>query len=489
MPCRAVMAGAPGVLLLGALVACGGVGTISVPADGSATSTDFAAAKTARLRTASAEGSPPRPASSAAPTKPAASLVAEPSLGSASATPSLRRTAFGVVLALAGERSLDPRPSAHDAHRAPTSALALAALLCMLGGGLVYLARLWRERGFFAHAASCLQSRGSALAVVSLSSYLVMLVTSDLVTKHEAERGHGSYSASPLLIVALVELGKLLMSLALHAISRLRPGGACQRSWAAMGEVKWLMLPVAALYGCNNLLNFFVLAHVRMDAYAVWRNMSILFNALFWVWALRRTIEPHRWVAVVLCMLGSTFDSVSPDGRLQLDIGVVGVLLSALLSSSACVFNECVIKSQVSSKLSLDQLNIVLYSETFTVVACAGAVRTAVLNGAEGLTHAAGVLIGALLHMDRGLCLIIALQVALGLSVSYVLKHADAVAKTVVGSLREVAVVFLAPWVVVHSRSDALAVGSACLVGVAGMIYSIPSAATVLRPKDGKSAA
>mmetsp|Transcript_169150 Transcript_169150/g.543729 ORF Transcript_169150/g.543729 Transcript_169150/m.543729 type:complete len:108 (-) Transcript_169150:158-481(-) len=64
----------------------------------------------------------------------------------------------------------------------------------------------------------------------------------------------------------------------------------------------------------------------------------------------------------------------------------------------------------------------------------------------------------------------------MGIAVSRVLKYTDAVAKTVVGSLRDVAIVFFAPHVVMATRFDSIAVGSACLVGIAGMIYSVPPA-------------
>lgn len=366
---------------------------------------------------------------------------------------------------------------------------AVAAMVLLFGAAFCYLVSLWRERGLLAHATTCLRSPKSAAAATALGAYLVTLVSLDLLIKREAERGGGAYHTSPMLVVPLVEFGKLMVSLALHAKTQWQSGsdkaalaegdapGHVWVGWANTLEVARLMLPVALLFGCNNLLNFLVLARVRLDAYAVWRNMSILFNALIWVWALQRRIEPHRWAAVALCMLGSCFNTLGPDGHILFDIGVLGVLLSALLSSSASVFNERAIKSTAAAHLSIDQLNIMLYGETLLLM-LAGAIQYELRGFAKvDGRHPVHALADAIDTITRGTWLIIGMQVVLGLCVSRVLKHADAVAKTVVGSLRDVGVVFLAPFVVAATRFDAISVGSACLVGLAGMIYSMPAAA------------
>merc|ERR1719277_2525107 len=117
------------------------------------------------------------------------------------------------------------------------------------------------------------------------------------------------------------------------------------------------MLPVALTFNINNLLVLVVLARVRLDAFAVWRNMSIFFNALLWVWALKRRLETHRWVAIIACMMGCCLNSFGPDGQLAWDVAVSGVLFSAFLSSVASVCNERVIKSEEASRLSIDKVN------------------------------------------------------------------------------------------------------------------------------------
>merc|ERR1719379_566370 len=80
-------------------------------------------------------------------------------------------------------------------------------------------------------------------------------------------------------------------------------------------EVPWVrvalrMLPVALIYNANNFLVFAVLARVNLDAYAVWRNISIIFNALLWVWTMQRNLSLHRWVALGICLLACCLNSL-----------------------------------------------------------------------------------------------------------------------------------------------------------------------------------
>jgi len=287
-------------------------------------------------------------------------------------------------------------------------------------------------------------------------------------------------------MVACAEAIKLVASAILHGFGllyqRLSTSGAVvadepeqQGLWHGALGVALAMSPVAAIYTSNNLLTFYVLAHVRMDAYAVWRNLSILFNAMIWVWALQRPIERHRWVAVGVCLLGSVFNTVEPDGRIVVDLALSGVLLSAFLSSLACVFNERVIKSKEAATLDINQVNMLLYCETLGCLSLIFLVRRFAFSDAS-------LSLAVVAAIKPGAWRIISLQVAMGLSVSRILKYADSMAKTIVGSLRDVAIVVIAPYVVTATRNDNVAVGSACLVGLAGLIYAVPAAVVASAP-------
>jgi len=261
-----------------------------------------------------------------------------------------------------------------------------------------------------------------------------------------------------------------VVALLIDKMTRSESAPTAAPSWSSFLEVARLMFPVATLYMTNNCLVFLVIAHVRLDAYAVWRNLSILFNALIWVSVLQRHIDFHRWIAVITCMIGSCYNSLGADGSFIIDAALGGVLLTAFLSSLASVCNERVIKCPEAQHLDINQINILLYGQILCIMF--------VLGVGYWLFQGAPVDVAAIQEtfssLTPGAWKIISLQVTLGLCVSRVLKHADAVAKTVVGSLRDVAIVFVAPHLVVGTRYDAIAVGSACLVGVAGMIYSVP---------------
>lgn len=148
-------------------------------------------------------------------------------------------------------------------------------------------------------------------------------------------------------------------------------------------------------------------------------------------------------------------------------------MLSAFLSSVASVFNEYVIKARAATAITLDQVNMILYVETLSLMLLALLLWTAW----DGPTIARMIL-SHLQNMTSGGLKIISMQIVLGLSVSRVLKFADSVAKTVVGSLRDVVIVFIAPLFVTGTRFDWVAVGSVCWMALSGMIYFTPLTTT-----------
>jgi multidrug transporter EmrE-like cation transporter len=353
--------------------------------------------------------------------------------------------------------------------------------------GIVYLGLLWRDSGFLQRFGGGFSfSEKDAKAFAALCTYLVMLVSMDLVIKSEAERGNGSYATSPLVMVPLAEFGKLVASVILYFMSLCLNDGHKHSSsppaaLAVMREslaestvvapravlkIAMLMLPVALIYNLNNLLVFAVLATIKLDAYAVWRNSSILFNAILWVWMFGKRLQSHRWIAIVICMAACCLNSLQLDGRLVFGLPVAGVVLSAFLSSIASVFNEYVIKARASTSLGLDQINMILYVETLSLMllgfACWVAIDSSVTRSD---------IVDRFKNITTGGMRIAMMQVALGLTVSRVLKFADSVAKTVVGSLRDVVVVAVAPFFVLQTRFDWVAISSVAWMAVGGLIY------------------
>jgi multidrug transporter EmrE-like cation transporter len=301
-----------------------------------------------------------------------------------------------------------------------------------------------------------------------MTTYLVLIVGLDILIKRNSEQTGSSHATPPMLMVCLSEFGKLLVSLLLSARSAIAGAWSPVPPSDTKTKAVCLMMPVALLYGCNNTLIYIALAQVRLDTYAVWRNSSILFSALIWTWVWQRRIEHHRWVAIFLCMLGATLHMLEASLAVKLDWGVSLVLLSAILSAMASCFNEYGMKSPATANLTIDQLNIILYSETLAVLLLANA-----LHG--GLPDNVQNVYATMVGIPTGTWCVVYMQVLLGITVSRVLKHADAVAKTIVGCLRDVFVVLLAPLLVWETRLTPFTVGCSMLVALAGALYSFPA--------------
>lgn len=363
--------------------------------------------------------------------------------------------------------------------RTPDASIGVAvpvALLVVLALTCAYAFYLWWHRGLVSHLMSEL-SWSSAPAATALLVYLALLVTFDLAVKYEAERGQGTFSTPPIVVVLLAESCKWLVTLALLTRTRLcRPLTsesseitATPLSWEGWLRVSVRLIPVSCAFTTNNLLVFFVLARVRMDAYAVWRNMSIMFTAFIWCFALHREMFVHQWVAVLACTLGACFNSMGADGTIVVDATILLVLFTALLSSVGAVFNEAAMKCEEGRLLDVDQTNVLLYSQSITLLLCG----LFCMGLAEGFLAPASVY-HTLTTISPAFWRIIAVQVVLGLTVSRVLKYADSVSKAIAGSLREVVIILVAPYVIVYTRYDLIAVGSAFLVGLAGLIFFVP---------------
>jgi hypothetical protein len=348
-------------------------------------------------------------------------------------------------------------------------------LVACLPLGLLYLAILWSRAGIYERIQTGLEMGwAQKQAAVALAIYLIMLVSTDLVVKREAETNNGHYATSPAIIVPAVEFVKLCTSLCLCAAgsrdgSTQSPSGGSSGAW----KVALSMLPVATIYVLNNFLVLTVLASIKMDAFAVWRNISILFNALLWVWSFQKQLPSNRWIAVVICMMACCMNSLQLDGHIALDRAVALVVLSAFLSSIATVLNEFVIKTRASTQLGLDQVNAILYGSTLGLMFLAAAV-TAIFQMFRGNSAAIYEAIDRYGTITSGGVKIILMQGLLGLSVSRVLRYADSVAKTVVGSLRDVVLVFIAPLFIHDTRFDWVTIGSVAWVALSGIMYFTP---------------
>lgn len=353
--------------------------------------------------------------------------------------------------------------------------LLAGVLVVMLLPAMYYSFGLWRNRfengqvRLAPHEMSPEQNMATAALVI----YVLLLIASDVVASHTAQKHSGKYPWEPATVVLLVELSKLLCSLPLWAFRESPPvaeNGTETRLQTSLAAFVRLV-PIALLYSMNNCLTLFVLAFVKLHSYVVWRNTAIFFNALLWTYALGRTLGKHQWMAVGFMWIGCSLNAITADGSISDVVGwpALVLLLSALMSATAAAFNEAVLKTPRFSHLGVDAINIMLYSQTSTFLTCFLLGRAA--------WHQRSMVAEfprLLAQLDSSAISLIVMGTLLGLTVSRVLLHANAVAKTMAGGAREILEVGIAPFFVA-SRLDWTSLPSAVWIAVAMVTYFVPA--------------
>jgi hypothetical protein len=228
---------------------------------------------------------------------------------------------------------------------------------------------------------------------------------------------------------------------------------------------------VAALYAGNNCLVLFVLAKVDLGSFVVWRNTTVVFQALIWTFILNRTLKVNQWAAVGFLFIGCCLNSFDTDGSTSDVVGLPALLLltSALASATAAALNESVLKREALQELGIDGLNVLLYVQTLSLL-CAWLLLRAALAGRPVLAELPRLLAG----LDRSAAGLVIVQTLLGLTVARVLRYADAVAKTVAGGFREIVQVLVAP-VFVTSRLDWISLASVFWIATAAAAFFVPA--------------
>lgn len=223
--------------------------------------------------------------------------------------------------------------------------------------------------------------------------------------------------------VVLIELAKLLASLAALLTRDGRP----------LSGVSWTQaLPYALpalLYALNNNLVVALQAHMDPSSFQVLGNLKIATTALLYSTCLRRRLGPRKWLALGVltgagvCHSYSSLEAEGPGGgeggpgpgmRLHVSAwGLLLVLCYCLISGTAAVYTELILKSQ---RLPLSLQNLFLY--VFGVA----------VNGAAYLSGAGGDR-GFLEGYSATVWAIVAGQAANGLLMSAVMKHGSSITR------------------------------------------------------------
>eukprot|EP00929_Paragymnodinium_shiwhaense_P065837 TRINITY_DN32989_c0_g1_i1.p1 TRINITY_DN32989_c0_g1~~TRINITY_DN32989_c0_g1_i1.p1 ORF type:complete len:452 (-),score=74.29 TRINITY_DN32989_c0_g1_i1:336-1691(-) len=393
------------------------------------------------------------------------------------------------VIALQGAHR-ESVPTISEEHILLKGQFVAGLLVFLLLPASYYSCNLWRQR--FSSGQVRFQvgdmSREQRWATGALVLYVVLLIANDMLSSRTAQRHHGKYPWEPAIVVLLVEACKLLASLPLWLYRLASASSSDEEGVTAAskvgdeaGESKWSaacaafmrLVPVALLYSTNNCLVLFVLSYVQLHSFVVWRNTAIFFNALLWTYALGRQLGHHQWLAVGFMCIGCSLNSIRADGSWSSVLGYPALLLllSALMSATAAAFNEAVLKTERFARLGADVINIMLYSQTSSFLAIFLLGRA--VHHERSMVGEFPRLLG---QLDGSAFAIIAMLTMLGLTVSRVLLHASAVAKTMAGGAREILEMSIAP-LFVTSRLDWTSMPSAVWISLAMVTYFAPSGA------------
>jgi multidrug transporter EmrE-like cation transporter len=243
----------------------------------------------------------------------------------------------------------------------------------------------------------------------------------------------------------------------------LATAGSSQFS-STVTELALRLLPIAAIYSANNCLVLFVLSKIQLSSFVVWRNSSIVFNAILWTTYFKKDFHMYKGFGVIAFLIGLTLINLKQDGSWEPFTRPMWLVLgSCLLSASASILNEGVLKNERLNKFGLNLINILLYAESSCILFVALFFQT---------WSAKSSLRAEFQNLDSSAIMLVIVQASLGLVVSRVLYHADSVAKVMVGGAREVATLLVAPFFVT-SRADWIAASAALWVAFAMFVYFV----------------
>ncbi|XP_067931898.1 UDP-N-acetylglucosamine transporter-like [Watersipora subatra] len=268
----------------------------------------------------------------------------------------------------------------------------------------------------------------SMVKYLSLCFLSVQTASHVLITRY-SRTADTSHPYLPRTTVALVEVTKLLICIAIHFCNK---GFRISVTFTSiLDEVvrkpkECLKLSVPALlYVCQNCLLFVALSNLNSATYQVCYQLKILTTALFSVFMLSKRLSSTQWLALLLLTIGVVLVQVmksEDDGSMSdstlgsVYASMMAVLLASCLSGFNGVYFEKVLKS---SKQSLWIRNIQLAGASILI-----AFTSLYLFDYEAIQTA-----GFFQGYTWATWAVICLSVISGLTVAIVVKYADNILK------------------------------------------------------------
>lgn len=254
------------------------------------------------------------------------------------------------------------------------------------------------------------------LQVSCLLSYITMSAADYLLIRFVTKRHGGHLPFSNMCAVVVLEVSKFIVTMILIV------GGGKMAQLQRVTQFDACLLFVPAFgYFCHNVLFFYSLSHAPLAVFGLCYELQIVFISGLWMVAFRRMLSPLRLLACVGVALGVwvQWKSETYAGGAPPRWHVYAFpILSAFTVAAAAVANEYIYK--LKADMDLDVQNFFIYGWG----TLAGLVAVALCQPDhlgfkffEGVNYADSIAL-------------ITLRMAIGLTVSRILKYVDCVSQT-----------------------------------------------------------
>eukprot|EP00450_Noctiluca_scintillans_P026944 CAMPEP_0194514520 /NCGR_PEP_ID=MMETSP0253-20130528/46985_1 /TAXON_ID=2966 /ORGANISM="Noctiluca scintillans" /LENGTH=389 /DNA_ID=CAMNT_0039358185 /DNA_START=110 /DNA_END=1279 /DNA_ORIENTATION=+ len=282
-------------------------------------------------------------------------------------------------------------------------------------------------------------------------------------------------AVNPLCVVTTMELIKLGMSMILYL-------GTFEKGEGEHGyfipedltfhSVKWLCVPALTL-SVNNILVFAV-GRVDSSTFGIFWNSVIICTAFAWCYMFKTALNNFRISCIVIIMFGLAMMQWTAFVAGSFSLSVLWLIAMVLFNAIGAVSCEYALKT--GSNTDINFQNMIMYSGSFL---CAFALLV-VTDSKRVSLGAAGIFEG----FNDGIWSTIGLQACVGLMVSRMLKHADALMKSVVLCLRGPLFVLLSWMFTLSSKATNLILVSAVITTVGCALYLHQGTMTVKKELD-----
>ncbi|CAC9472541.1 putative nucleotide sugar transporter [Leishmania infantum JPCM5] len=284
-----------------------------------------------------------------------------------------------------------------------------------------------------------LQSAALAATYMLTSMFFVLTI--------RYTENHHQYCNDALIIFA-IELAKLAVSVALkyREDAEFLPVTllfTAQRREIWRGGLSYAV--ASLLYTVYNNVAFANLKLFHAGTYQVFMQTRILFTGIFFSLLPHHALTVRKWVALVLLMIGVASKYYSPS-TLQLGSHVLFILLQALLSSMAGVYNEYALKKE--RHLSIHQQNFFMYLYAIIFNAVFGLLADpSIITGVFAATTTTATSTAAVAELNGNaalppqrsvaplVVLLILFGSATGISAAFMLKFVNVIAKAFASAL------------------------------------------------------